>query len=78
MRVVLTKKMVVGHVMRYPGEVVDLPDGAQVSGVRDPESVDVALAPDAAAWTVTETAIVPELESPAAEPTPRRKGRKQA
>ena len=26
MKVVLTQKMVVGHVMRYPGEVVELPD----------------------------------------------------
>jgi hypothetical protein len=30
MRVVLTKPMVVGHVMRYPGEVVELPDEAEV------------------------------------------------
>jgi hypothetical protein len=30
MRVVLTKKMVVGHVMRYPGEVVEVPDAAEV------------------------------------------------
>jgi hypothetical protein len=29
MKVVLTQKKVVGHVMRYPGEVVEMPDLAE-------------------------------------------------
>lgn len=47
MRVVLTKKMVVGHVMRYPGEVVELPDPAPVAPPAEPQS-EPELAPEPA------------------------------
>ena len=65
MRVVLTQKMVVGHVMRYPGEVVEIQeteDRGQESGVRDQESGDTGVS----------MPIVPE----AAPLKPPRRGRK--
>ena len=78
MRVVLTKKMVVGHVMRYPGEVVEV---AETGGRGDMETrgrgdMETRGRGDAGTRghgdTGTETAIVPE----AAPPKPPRRSRK--
>lgn len=44
MRVVLTKQMVVGHVMRYPGEVVDVPDVPVLTDQNAPEVEGPAVA----------------------------------
>jgi hypothetical protein len=68
MRVVLTKKMVVGHVMRYAGEVVELPDG-------DPSTPAAASAQDDMMVEVPSTPAAASAQDDSA--TPRRKGRKQ-
>lgn len=61
MKTVLTQRMVVGHVMRYPGEVVEI----QEPGDRGQESV-----------AMETTTVEPLAEDAPPATTPRRKGRK--
>jgi hypothetical protein len=51
---VLTKKMVIGHVMRYPGEVVELPpfDSGLSPSAQDAQAVEKAANVDADEATV--------------------------
>ena len=61
MRVVLTKKMVVGHVMRYPGEVVELPDAPGQPAAFAMENAEASAAPVDAAPDPDEASVPPAL-----------------